>query len=203
EAMCAIAERGRAMAEAAPPGTSTMAAVLGLSSGAVADALAGVAEVWPANFNTPTQVVIGGSVAGVDAARERLLAAGARRVLPLNVAAAFHTPFMASAAGRLRAVLDTVPWRTPRIPVVANVSAAPYPDGAAAPSLLERQLSSPVRWADCVETLCRLGCDSFLELGPRRALSGMLRELAPGAGAAVVATPEAVSAYTATATAAP
>ena len=195
EAMQAIAERGRAMAEAAPPGTSTMAAVLGLDADRVSEVLADLPGVWPANYNAPTQVVIGGTVEGVEAARARLLQAGARRVLPLNVAAAFHTPLMASAAGRLRRVLDTVAWRAPSVPVVANVSAEPYSSAEGVPSLLERQLFSPVRWGGCVGALRDLGCERFLELGPRRALSGMLRDLAPAAEAAQAATPEAVRAY--------
>lgn len=194
DAMRAIGERGRAMAEAAPYGTSAMAAVLGLSPDRVEQTLAGLEGVWPANYNTPTQTVIGGTVPGVETASARLLEAGARRVLPLKVAAAFHTPLMQPAAARLRRVLDSVSWSDPTIPVVANVTADVYPGGAAAPDLLERQLASPVRWGDCVHRLRGLGCDAFLEVGPRRALSGMLRELAPGVPADQVSTPRAVTA---------
>jgi [acyl-carrier-protein] S-malonyltransferase len=195
DAMRAIGERGRAMAEAAPYGTSSMAAVLGIPTQDVLAAIDGLDGVWPANYNTPTQTVIAGTVVGVEAATPKLLEAGARRVLPLKVAAAFHTPLMQPAAARLRQVLDSVEWETPGIPVVANVTADVYPDGASAPDLLERQLASPVRWGDCVLRLRDLGCDGFLEVGPRRALSGMLRELVPGLPAGQVATPEAVAVY--------
>ncbi|MBO0703394.1 MAG: ACP S-malonyltransferase, partial [Candidatus Dormibacteraeota bacterium] len=195
DAMRAIGERGRAMAEAAPYGTSTMAAVLGLGAEQVKEALAGIEGVWPANYNTPTQTVVGGTVQGVEAAGPKLLEAGARRVLPLKVAAAFHTPLMQPAAARLRKVLDSVCWSDPSVPVVANVTADVYPDGASAPDLLQGQLASPVRWGDCVLRLAALGCDAFLEVGPRRALSGMLRELVPGAPAGQVATPQAVADY--------
>ena len=195
DAMRAIGERGRAMAEAAPYGTSTMAAVLGLSAEKVKEALVGLEGVWPANYNTPTQVVVGGTTDGVEAATPKLLEAGARRVLPLRVAAAFHTPLMQPAAARLRRVLDSVRWCPPSVPVVANVTAEVYPDGTAAPDLLERQLASPVRWGDCVRKLAALGCDSFLEVGPKRALSGMLRELVPGVPAGQVGSPQAVADY--------
>lgn len=193
DAMRAIGERGRAMAEAAPYGTSSMAAVLGLSADQVNEALTGLEGVWPANFNTPTQTVVGGTVEGVEAATPKLLEAGAKRVLPLKVAAAFHTPLMQPAAARLRRVLDSVCWSDPAVPVVANVTADIYPDAASAPDLLERQLASPVRWGDCVLRLSELGCDCFLEVGPRRALSGMLRELIPGVPSGQVATPQAVA----------
>jgi [acyl-carrier-protein] S-malonyltransferase len=183
------------MADASPYGTSSMAAVLGLRAEQVTEALAGLEGAWPANFNTPTQIVIGGTVDGVQAATPKLLEAGARRVLPLKVAAAFHTPLMQPAATRLRRVLDSVCWSDPSVPVVANVTADVYPSGASAPDLLERQLASPVRWGDCVLRLHALGCDAFLEVGPRRALSGMLRELVPGVPAGQVATPQAVVDY--------
>ncbi|MGH7911394.1 MAG: ACP S-malonyltransferase, partial [Candidatus Dormibacteraceae bacterium] len=195
DAMRAIGERGRAMAEAAPYGTSSMAAVLGLATAKVEAAIRGIPGVWPANYNTPTQTVVAGTVQGVEAATPKVLEAGARRVLPLKVAAAFHTPLMQPAAARLRRVLDQVCWSSPGIPVVANVTADLYTEGTGAPDLLERQLDSPVRWGDCVLRLRDLGCDRFLEVGPRRALSGMLRELTPGLPAAQVGTPDAVAAY--------
>ncbi len=192
EAVRVVTERGRAMAEAAPPGTSSMAAVLGTPSDAVETALIGVPDVWPANYNTPTQTVIGGTMLGLERATARLEEAGARRVTPLNVAAAFHTPLMEPAGGVLRSALDAVTWRTPAVPVVANLSAEPYRAVEAIPAGLERQLSSPVRWAGCVRQLVSMGCDCFVEVGPRRTLTGMMRELAPAAGAHAVSTPEAV-----------
>jgi [acyl-carrier-protein] S-malonyltransferase len=191
DAVRLVAARGRAMAEAAPPGTSSMAAVLGLSTEAVETALIGEPDVWPANYNTPTQVVIGGTMAGLERAEERLREAGARRVLPLNVAAAFHTPLMEPAGAALRGALDAAAWRAPGVPVVANYTAEPYRDVVGVPAVLERQLSAPVRWADCVRRLRALGCDRFVEVGPKRALTGMMRELVPDAGAQAVSSPEA------------
>jgi [acyl-carrier-protein] S-malonyltransferase len=193
EVIKAVVERGKAMADAAPAGTSSMAAVLGLDSQAVEVALAGMNDAWPANYNTPTQTVIAGTMAGLEAATKRLLSAGAKRVIPLNVSAAFHTPLMAPAAERLRATLDRVEWRAPRVPVMANLTGRPHQGGDRIPQVMEMQLRSPVRWAACVRTLVELGCDTFYEVGPKRALTGMMRELAPGATAAAVGTTEAVS----------
>jgi [acyl-carrier-protein] S-malonyltransferase len=194
DAVRLVVERGRAMAQAAPPGTSSMAAVIGLATEAVEAALIGVPDVWPANYNTPTQLVVGGTMAGLERAEQRLREAGARRVLPLNVAAAFHTPLMEPAGSALRGALDTAAWRLPDVPVVANYTAEPYRDVVGIPAVLERQLSAPVRWADCVRRLRELGCDRFVEVGPKRALTGMMRELAPDAGARTVSNPEAARA---------
>jgi len=190
DAIKAVVERGHAMAEAAPPGTSTMAAVLGLAPERIASELEQVDDVWPANFNTPTQTVIAGTVAGVEQGSERLRAAGARRIVPLNVSAAFHTPLMRRAAERLREALDGLAWAAPRLPVVANLNAERYSDPGGIADDLERQLYSPVRWADCIAALKALGVDAYVELGPKRALTGMLRELDPEAPAYNVAAPE-------------
>ena len=193
EVIKVVVERGKAMAEAAPAGTTSMAAVLGLTAEAVESALAGTDGVWPANYNTPTQTVIGGTTAGLEAATPKLQAAGAKRVLPLNVSAAFHTPLVAPAAERLRRELDRVEWRAPRIQVIANLTGRPHQGGDRIPHVMEMQLRSPVRWAACVEALLELGCDTFVEVGPKRALTGMLRELAPGKTAVAVGVPTAVA----------
>ncbi len=191
--MKAVLERGKAMADAAPAGTSSMSAVLGLDAKAVEVALAGMNDAWPANYNTPTQTVIAGTTAGLEAATARLQAAGAKRVILLNVSAAFHTPLMAPAAERLRAALDRIEWRTPRITVMANLTGRPHLDGDRIPHVMEMQLRSPVRWAACVQGLVEMGCDTFVEVGPKRALTGMMRELAPGAKALAVSTPAAIA----------
>ena len=189
----AVVERGKAMAEAAPAGTSSMAAVLGLDAEAVEAALAGLDGAWPANYNTPTQTVVAGTTAGLEVATRRLQEAGAKRVIPLNVSAAFHTPLMAPAAERLRAALDRIEWRAPGIPVMANLTGRPHQGGDRIPHVMEMQLRSPVRWAACVAALLEAGCDVFVEVGPKRALTGMMRELAPGKTAVAVASPTAVA----------
>ena len=189
----AVVERGKAMAEAAPAGTSSMAAVLGLDATAVEAALEGVPDAWPANYNTPTQTVVAGTTAGLEAATKRLQQAGAKRVIPLNVSAAFHTPLMAPAAERLRAALERIEWRSPRITVMANLTGRPHQGGDRIPHVMEMQLRSPVRWAACVAALLEAGCDTFIEVGPKRALTGMMRELAPGTTAVAAGTPQAVA----------
>lgn len=188
----AVVERGKAMAEAAPPGTGSMAAVLGLDAQAIEVALAGMNDAWPANYNTPTQTVIAGTTTGLEVATQRLQLAGAKRVIPLNVSAAFHTPLMAPAAERLRAALDRIEWRVPRITVMANLTGRPHNGGDRIPHVMEMQLRSPVRWAGCVWSLAEMGCDTFIEVGPKRAMTGMMRELAPGRTALAVGAPAAV-----------
>jgi len=183
------------MAEAAPAGQGSMSAVLGLEASAVEAALAGMDDAWPANYNTPTKTVIAGTMAGLEAATKRLQEAGAKRVIPLNVSAAFHTPLMAPAAERLRAALDRIEWRSPRLPVMANLTGRPHQQGDRIPHVMEMQLRSPVRWAACVQALADAGCDTFVEAGPKRALTGMMKELAPGRKAVAVATPAAVSEF--------
>jgi [acyl-carrier-protein] S-malonyltransferase len=192
EVIKAVVERGKAMAGAAPAGTSSMAAVLGLDAQAVEVALAGMNDAWPANYNTPTQTVIAGTMTGLEVAAQRLQVAGAKRVIPLNVSAAFHTPLMAPAAERLRAALDRIEWRSPRVPVMANLTGRPHLGGDRIPHVMEMQLRSPVRWGACVATLVEIGCDAFVEVGPKRALTGMMRELAPGRAATAAGTPAAV-----------
>jgi [acyl-carrier-protein] S-malonyltransferase len=193
EAVRAVVERGRAMADAAPAGTTGMIAVLGLSPDKIDAALIGVPDVWPANYNTPAQTVIGGTVLGLQRATERLQEAGAKRVVPLNVSAAFHTMLVEAAGAYLRGALEIIDWQKPGIPVVANLNADVYGDPETFAVTLERQLSSPVRWADCVRKLREGGCDAFLEVGPKRALTGMMKELAPGAYATAVSSPQAIA----------
>jgi [acyl-carrier-protein] S-malonyltransferase len=188
----AVVERGKAMADAAPAGTSSMAAVIGLDAQSIEVALAGMSDAWPANYNTPIQTVIAGTTSGLEVATQRLQLAGAKRVIPLNVSAAFHTPLMAPAAERLRAALDRIEWLTPRVPVMANLTGRPHQGGDRIPHVMEMQLRSPVQWGACVASLVEMGCDTFVEVGPKRALTGMMRELAPGRLALAAGTPSAV-----------
>ena len=181
------------MADAAPAGTTGMVAVLGLQPDKIEQALIGVPDVWPANYNTPAQTVVGGTVLGLQRATERLQEAGAKRVLPLNVSAAFHTMLVEPAGAFLRGALEIIDWQKPGIPVVANLTGEVYGDPKTFAVTLERQLSSPVRWADCISKLSDLGCDAFLEVGPKRALTGMMKELAPGAFATAVSSPRAIA----------
>jgi [acyl-carrier-protein] S-malonyltransferase len=133
-----------------------------------------------ANLNAPDQVVISGDPPAIERAGAALKEAGAKRVLPLKVSGAFHSPLMAPAAAGLAAALDRVTLRDPRAPVVANASAEPVRDAATARRLLAAQLTAPVRWAESVQTLMELGGGApFLELGPGNVLAGLARRSAP------------------------
>jgi [acyl-carrier-protein] S-malonyltransferase len=148
------------------------------------------ADVWVANFNAPGQVVIAGSPDGVDAATAHAKDLGAKKVMPLQVAGAFHTPFMTAARDRLRAALATAAPRDTDVPVVSNVDALPHDQGADWASLLSAQLSSPVRWKHCLLTLAGCGVTDFAELGPGAVLTGMAKRTVPGSRTISIATPE-------------
>lgn len=183
-----VAARGDAMQMAADGSPGTMAAVLGLEPDQVTAACEQVEGAWLANDNAPGQVVVAGTASGVAAAGEAALGLGARRVLPLAVGGAFHSPLMAAAQERLDAALAAASFGPSRIPVAANVDAAAHTEGWA--DLLSAQLTSRVRWRESLLTLAGLGATRFVELGPGTEMSGMVRRTVEGAGRANVATPD-------------
>lgn len=180
DAVRIVAHRGRYMQEAVPVGTGAMAAVLGLDADAVAAACEAAAQgevVSPANLNAPGQVVIAGSTAAVARAGVEAKARGAKRVIPLNVSAPFHCALMAPAQLRLEPELRALPVQAPRVPVVANVDAAPKRDGAAAIDALVAQVSGAVRWEDVIGYLVSAGVRTFVEVGPGAVLAGLVRKI--------------------------
>jgi [acyl-carrier-protein] S-malonyltransferase len=178
EVVSLVRDRGRYMQEAVPEGEGGLLAVIGLSAEAVEEACrrvqAGVAE--PANFNCPGQVVVGGDRAGLAAVQEELLRLGARRVVPLDVSAPFHTSLLTPAAERLARRLETVAVRRPAIPVVANRTARPTPADAVRELLVE-QVNHPVRMEESLRWVLDQGVERFVEVGPGRVLSGFVRKL--------------------------
>lgn len=179
DALELVRKRGLAMA-AAPDGA--MAAVLGLPDSEVESACREAGGlVVPANYNAPGQVVISGEVAAVERALEILQARGARRVVRLRVSGAYHSPLMAPAAGRLAEALAVAPLQPLRIPVVFNVDAAIHQDVQSVRRLLVEQLTAPVRWVQSVQALWDHGVRSFVEVGPQRTLSGLIRRIVPEA----------------------
>ncbi len=186
-----VSERAEAMHDAGHENPGTMAAVLGLDDDMVEVACRRAdADVWVANFNAPGQIVIAGSEAGVSAAGTIAKELGAKKVMPLQVSGAFHTPFMAPARDRLRkAIADAVP-RDTEVPVVSNVDALAHDTGSDWSSLLSAQLSSPVRWKQSLLTLAGLGVMAFAELGPGGVLTGMTKRTVGSARTISVATPE-------------
>ena len=169
------------MQEAVPVGEGAMAAILGGDEALVAQACAEAAQgdvVSPANLNAPGQIVIAGSAAAVARAGERAKALGAKRVIPLQVSAPFHCALMRPAEVRLTPELRAVAARDPRVPVVANVDAAPKTDAVASIDALIRQVSAPVRWEDCVRRLASAGVTAYVEVGPGTVLSGLVKKIA-------------------------
>jgi [acyl-carrier-protein] S-malonyltransferase len=183
-----VTARGEAMQAAADATPGTMAAVLGLDPDQVAQACAGVEGAWVANDNAPGQVVIAGTTAGVDRAGANASELGAKRVMPLPVGGAFHTPLMAPAQADLDQALGATSWGQPAVPVVANVDATAHTDGWAA--LLSGQLVSPVRWRESLLGFPDLGVTATLELGAGSELSGMVKRTLDGVARANVATPD-------------
>lgn len=181
EALGLVRERGLAMAEAAAAAEGQgMCAVLGADEGMVAAVLADVdgGVVVIANINAPGQVVISGHLAALEAAAQRLKAAGARRVMPLPVAGAFHSPLMAGATARLDRAIDAAPIGAGK-PQAFNIDGRIRTQPADIAAALRAQLTSPVRWTTCVETLVGQGIDRFLELGPGSTLTAMGKRINP------------------------
>ncbi len=184
-----VGERGEAMQLAADAQPGTMAAILGLDPVSVASACEGVGGAWVANDNAPGQIVIAGTAEGVETAGKQAKDLGAKRVMPLPVGGAFHSPLMAAAQGRLDAALSAATFAPPSVAVVANVDAEPHTDADGWSSRLSAQLCQPVRWRESLLRLSGLGADHFLELGPGTELSGMVKRTVEGAGRSNVATP--------------
>ena len=186
-----VVERADAMHEAGLASPGTMAAVLGLDDDLVEVACRRAdADVWVANFNAPGQVVIAGSPAGVASAGEHAKELGAKKIMPLQVSGAFHTPFMTAARERLREAIALAAPRDVEVPVISNVDAIAHTSGEQWSSLLSAQLSSPVRWKHCLLTMQELGVTGFVELGPGGVLTGMAKRTVDDARTIAVSTPD-------------
>lgn len=171
-----VRERGRLMQEAAPVGAGAMAAVLGADDALVEEVCAGIAApevAVAANYNSPGQIVIGGSAAGIDAALAQLAERGVRKAVKLAVSVPSHTPLMRDAAVKLGEMMARLDWSPPVIPVVQNVDAEVHASVAAIRDALVRQLYLPVRWSTCVQALAAAGATRIGECGPGKVLSGL------------------------------
>jgi [acyl-carrier-protein] S-malonyltransferase len=171
--------RGKFMQEAVPAGTGAMAAVLGIERKTIIAICREVGKVWPANFNSPDQVVISGEKESVARAGEKLKAAGAKKIIPLAVSAPFHCPLMQPAADKLALELDKIQINDPLIPVIANVTADYVTSGEAIKSLLIRQVTGSVLWDDSVRKMAAGGISAVIEVGPGKVLSGLVRKIDP------------------------
>ncbi len=185
DAVVLVHRRGLYMQEAVPVGEGTMAAIIGLPAAAVEDACREAATatsrvVAPANLNAPDQTVISGHADAVERAAELCRHRGARRAVRLPVSGPFHCALMAPAARRLVVDLESVTFRDPSVPVVANVSARPVPTGEEARRALADQVTACVRWVESVRALSDMGVTQAVEVGPGRVLSGLIKRIAPG-----------------------
>lgn len=183
DAVKTVRARGQFMEEAVPAGQGAMAAVLNMDRAALhavcEEVTASGHPVQLANMNCPGQIVISGSAEGVKLAGEKAKAAGAKRVLPLNVSGPFHSSLMQPAADKLKAVLAGVSVQDAGVPVVANVSARPVSDAREIVDSLVQQVSAPVLWEDSVQWMVEQGVTTFVEIGPGKVLAGLIKKIAP------------------------
>ena len=170
-----------AMQKACEAQPSTMAAIIGLPDEKVEEICAGINReghvVVCANYNNPGQLVISGNVEAIGEACEQLKAAGAKRALPLKVGGAFHSPLMQPAKDELQAAIEATEFQTPKCPVYQNVDGKPHTDPAEIKQNLIAQLTSSVRWTQCVQSMIADGADDFTECGPGKALQGMIAKI--------------------------
>lgn len=181
DALRLVSKRALAMQRACEINPSTMAAILGLDDSVVEDICASIKEeiVVAANYNCPGQLVISGSMKGIEIACEKLKAAGAKRALPLQVGGAFHSPLMEPAREELAAAIEATSFHTPICPVYQNVNGLPSTDTNVIKKNLISQLTSPVRWTQSVQNMVKDGAVSFVECGPGKVLQGLVKKIAP------------------------
>jgi [acyl-carrier-protein] S-malonyltransferase len=184
------AELSQASADARP---GRMAALVGTEVKVAVRVCQGADDVWVANDNAPGQVVIAGTPEGLTAAEERARQLGVRRVMPLDVGHAFHTPLLADAAQGLRPLLDELAFHEPAAPVVANTDALGHTDPGSWPDQLTRHLVEPVRWRESQRALAASGATSFIEVGPGRVLAGLAKRTVPDVTVHNVSTPTDLS----------
>lgn len=195
-----VRRRGELMYEAGTRRAGAMAAVLGLATDAVEaacrDASTATEVVVAANLNAQDQTVLSGDPAAVERAGEGCKVRGAKRVIALKVSGAFHSPLMAPAVEGLRAALAAARVADPAVPVIANATAEPVATADAARRLLAEQLTSPVRWVECMQRAATLAAGaSFIEIGPGNVLSGLVKRIVPGAATVALGTADEVEKF--------
>lgn len=177
DAITTVRQRGILMQSEVPVGQGTMAAVLAMDAAAIEAVIADIDGVQIANYNCPGQIVISGKKEAVETACEKLKEAGAKRCIMLNVSGPFHSQMLTGAGEKLGKVLETVEVHTPVIPYVANVTAEYVTDADEVKPLLEKQVSSSVRWQQSVEAMLADGVDTFIEIGPGKTLAGFIKKI--------------------------
>ncbi|MDE6694991.1 MAG: ACP S-malonyltransferase [Bacteroidales bacterium] len=182
DALVLVSKRANAMQKACEMNPSTMAAIIGLPDEKIEEICAGISGevVVPANYNSPGQLVISGSMKGIEEACEKCKAAGAKRALPLKVGGAFHSPLMEPARVELSEAIAATQFAAPICPVYQNVDAQPYTDPEKIKANLIAQLTSPVRWTKIVQNMHADGATRFIEVGPGKVLQGLVGKIVPG-----------------------
>jgi [acyl-carrier-protein] S-malonyltransferase len=192
EAVALVRERGLAMAEAAKKNPGSMAAILGLDDEVVERICRRIANVWPANYNCPGQIVVSGQNLAVEEACETAEQEGARRAVKLRISGAFHSPLVARAADRFRPALEKVTIAEPTSPFMSTVSARLETAKRMAPLLVE-QLTAPVRFTQAAQALKGKGVQTWVEVGPGNVLSGLVKRIDRNAHTISVSTPEGLA----------
>lgn len=181
DAVLLVHKRGLFMNEAVPAGEGAMAAILGLDKDSLNEVTKEVSEngetVQVANLNCPGQIVISGTAAGVEQASVKAKESGAKRAIPLVVSGPFHSELMRPAADKLDAAISSIDLKEADIPVISNVTALPVTESATIKNLLVEQLYSPVRWEESVQRMIELGVTTFIECGPGKVLSGLVKKI--------------------------
>ena len=177
DAIRLVRQRGIYMEEAVPSGKGAMSAVLGMEAEAIEKVLEDFDDVFIANYNCPGQIVITGMKEGVEAASAALAEAGAKRCIPLVVSGPFHSVYLKEAGTKLREYMKDIAFCELRIPYITNVTATYVSDKDEIAPLLEKQVSSSVRWQQSVETMLADGVDTFIEIGPGKTLAGFIKKI--------------------------
>lgn len=177
DAVTTVRQRGILMQEAVPVGLGAMAAILALDASVIEEVLSDIDGVQIANYNCPGQIVISGKKEAVAEAKEKLLAAGAKRAIDLNVSGPFHSDMLKDAGKKLGEFLSDIDIHEPVIPYVANVTAGYVKSASDVKLLLEKQVSSSVRWQQSIETMLEDGVDTFIEIGPGKTLAGFMKKI--------------------------
>lgn len=184
--------RGKLMSSEVPAGEGSMAAVIGLDAETIESVTSTIEGCWPANFNCPGQIVITGKKEAVQEAMPKLMEAGAKKVVELNVSGPFHSPLLKGAGEKLAKELESVELSDLKIPYLANVNGAQVTDKAQIKDLLKQQVYSPVKWEQTLYELEKMGVDTIIEVGPGKTIAGFVRKTVPSIRVIGVSTPEDV-----------
>ncbi len=179
DAVFVVRQRGKFMQEAVPEGIGAMSAIMGLETDIVESVCSGIQGAEIANYNCPGQIVISGKKEAIEEANKKLIEAGAKRCMYLKVSGPFHSSMLIPAGEKLGQVLSGVVLKKPEIPYVSNVTARYITEEKGIKDLLIRQVSSSVRWQQSIEHMIENGVDTFIEIGPRRTLSGFMKKINP------------------------